>query len=74
MKNQRRKFSTEFKTKVLQEVKLNQNAIIAIAKKFDLSPAQIYSWKRKSDDTNWEKQNSPLQQKHNTIINTKEHE
>ncbi|MBP9791266.1 MAG: transposase, partial [Bacteroidia bacterium] len=46
MKNQRRKFSTEFKTKVLQEVKLNENAIIAIAKKFDLSPAQIYSWKR----------------------------
>jgi transposase-like protein len=52
MKNQRRKFSTEFKTKVLQEVKLNETAIIAIAKKFDLSPAQIYSWKRKSDDAN----------------------
>lgn len=52
MKNQRRKFSPEFKTKVLQEVKLNEKAISAIAKQFDLSPAQIYSWKKKSDSSN----------------------
>ena len=48
MKNQRRKFSEEFKIKVLHEVVLNEKAISSIAKKFDLSPAQIYSWKRKS--------------------------
>lgn len=52
MKNQRRKFSREFKTKVLQEVKLNEKAIAVIAKQFDLSPAQIYSWKKKSNTTN----------------------
>ena len=50
MKNQRRKFSAEFKTKVLHELKLNKSAIAAIAKKFDLSPSQIYDWERKSSD------------------------
>lgn len=52
MKNQRRKFSPEFKTKVVGEVVLNEKAIAAIAKKFDLTPAQINSWKRKSTDKN----------------------
>ena len=47
MKNQRRKFSEEFKVKVLHEVVLNEKAVAAIAKKFDLTPGQIYSWKRK---------------------------
>ena len=49
MKNQRRKFSEEFKVKVLHEVVLNEKAVAAIAKKFDLSPAQIYSWKKRSE-------------------------
>jgi transposase-like protein len=49
MKNQRRKFSEEFKVKVLDEVVLNEKAISAIARKFDLSPGQIYSWKRKNE-------------------------
>lgn len=48
MKNQRRKFSEEFKVKVLQEVVLNEKAVASIAKKFDLSPGQIYSWKKRS--------------------------
>ena len=36
MKNQRRKFSEEFKVKVLHEVVLNEKAVAAIARKFDL--------------------------------------
>ncbi|MBK6400040.1 MAG: transposase [Bacteroidetes bacterium] len=49
MKNQRRKFSEEFKVKVLHEVVLNEKAVSAIAKKFDLTPGQIYSWKKRSE-------------------------
>ena len=42
----RRKFSAEFKTKVVLEALKEQLSIEALAKKYDLHPTQINTWKK----------------------------
>jgi transposase len=42
----RRKFSAEFKSKVCIEALKEQQTIEGLAKKFDLHPTQINSWKK----------------------------
>lgn len=41
----RRKFSTEFKKKVVLEALKEQSTIEALSKKYEVHPAQISSWK-----------------------------
>lgn len=45
-KTSRRKFSAEFKAKVCIEAIKEQQTIEALAKKFDLHPTQINTWKK----------------------------
>lgn len=45
-KTSRRKFSSEFKAKVCIEALKEQQTIEALAKKFDLHPTQINTWKK----------------------------
>jgi transposase len=45
-KTSRRKFSAEFKSKVCIEAIKEQQTIETLAKKFDLHPTQINTWKR----------------------------
>ena len=47
MKNQRRKFSGEFKMKVVLEAVEGKIALSDLALKFDLSTSQIAGWKKK---------------------------
>jgi transposase-like protein len=47
MKNSRRKFSNEFKLKVISEAISEQASIKELGYKYDLQPAQIISWKKK---------------------------
>ncbi len=42
----RRKFSAEFKSKVCLEALKEQQTIEALAKKYDLHPTQINTWKK----------------------------
>lgn len=45
-KKSRRKFSAEFKTKVVLETLKERNTIEEIAKKYELHPNQISLWKK----------------------------
>ena len=45
-KQSRRKFSAEFKTKVVLETLKERSTIEQLAKKFELHPTQINAWKR----------------------------
>lgn len=45
MAQTRRKFKTEFKTKVVLEALKERDTIEVLAKKYELTPAQISSWK-----------------------------
>lgn len=45
-KTSRRKFTAEFKSKVCIEALKEQQTIEALAKKYDLHPAQINTWKK----------------------------
>jgi transposase len=45
-KTSRRKFSAEFKAKVSIEALKEQQTIEALAKKYDLHPTQINTWKK----------------------------
>ena len=45
-KTSRRKFTSEFKAKVCIEAIKEQQTIEALAKKFDLHPTQINTWKK----------------------------
>jgi transposase len=45
-KRSRRKFSTEFKTKVVLEALKEKNTIEELAKKYELHPNQITIWKK----------------------------
>jgi len=45
-KTSRRKFSSEFKTKVCIEAIREQQTIESLAKKYDLHPTQITNWKK----------------------------
>ena len=45
-KTSRRKFSAEFKSKVCIEALKEQQTIEALAKKYELHPTQINSWKK----------------------------
>ena len=42
----RRKFTSEFKTKVVLEALKERKSLPELAQKFDLSPQQISQWKR----------------------------
>jgi transposase len=44
-KSNRRKFSAEFKTKVVIEALKERNTIEELAKKYELHPVQISQWK-----------------------------
>jgi transposase len=46
MKNQRRKFSSEFKSKVVLEAISHAAPIDELAEKFDLDRKQISAWKK----------------------------
>ena len=45
MAQQRRKFKPEFKAKVVLEALKERETIEALAKKYELSPTQISTWK-----------------------------
>lgn len=45
-KTSRRKFTAEFKSKVCVEALKEQQTIETLAKKYDLHPTQINTWKR----------------------------
>ncbi len=45
-KTSRRKFSAEFKAKVCVEALKEQQTIEALAKRYNLHPTQIYTWKK----------------------------
>ena len=45
-KTSRRKFTAEFKSKVCVEALKEQQTIEALAKKYDLHPTQINTWKK----------------------------
>jgi transposase len=45
-KSSRRKFSSEFKAKVSIEAIREQQTIEALAKKYDVHPSQINTWKK----------------------------
>lgn len=45
-KTSRRKFTAEFKSKVCIEALKEQQTIEALAKKYDLHPTQINTWKK----------------------------
>jgi len=45
MKQKRRKFSTQFKLKVVLEVLKERQTLSELAQKFDLHPNQISKWK-----------------------------
>lgn len=45
-KNSRRKFTAEFKTKVCLEAIKERQTIEALAKKYDIHPTQINTWKK----------------------------
>ena len=45
-KTSRRKFAAEFKSKVCIEALKEQQTIEALAKKYDLHPTQINTWKK----------------------------
>ncbi len=45
-KSSRRKFSAEFKTKVCLEAIKERHTIEALAKKYDIHPTQINTWKK----------------------------
>ena len=47
MKNQRRKFTSEFKSKVVLEAITERQSITELAEKFDLDSNQISEWKKK---------------------------
>ncbi len=47
LKNQRRKFSSEFKSKVVLEAIAERQSLNELAEKFDLDSNQISEWKRK---------------------------
>jgi transposase len=42
----KRKFTAKFKTKVVLEALKEVSSLSALAKKYDLAPAQISSWKK----------------------------
>ena len=46
MKKQRRKFSKEFKLKVILEALKERESIQQLGKKYDLHPQQITNWKK----------------------------
>jgi transposase-like protein len=45
-KTSRRKFTSEFKTKVCLEAIKEQQTIEALSKKYDIHPTQINTWKK----------------------------
>jgi transposase len=47
LKNQRRKFSSEFKSKVVLEAIADKLSLNELAEKFDLDANQISEWKKK---------------------------
>jgi transposase-like protein len=47
MKNQRRKFSPEFKFKVVSRLIANETPVEVIAEEYEISVKQIYEWRRK---------------------------
>lgn len=47
LKNQRRKFTSEFKSKVVLEAITEKQSLAELADKFDIDSNQIAEWKRK---------------------------
>lgn len=47
LKNQRRKFTSEFKSKVVLEAIAEKQSLTDLAEKFDLDSNQIAEWKKK---------------------------
>lgn len=47
LKNQRRKFSSEFKSKVVLEAIAEKYSLTELAEKFDIDSNQISDWKKK---------------------------
>jgi len=47
LKNQRRKFTSEFKAKVVLEAITERQSISELAEKFDIDSNQISEWKKK---------------------------
>lgn len=48
MKNKRRKFTTEFKTKVVLEALKERETLEFLSKKYELQPNQIINWKKQA--------------------------
>lgn len=48
MKSKRRKFTTEFKTKVVLEALKEQETLEFLSKKYELQPNQIINWKKQA--------------------------
>lgn len=46
MSNSRRRFSKDFKAKVVMEALKERETMESLAKKYELQPAQISTWKR----------------------------
>ena len=50
MKNQRRKFSAEFKAKVALEALKEQKTLAQLAEQYELHPTQITEWKKQAQE------------------------
>lgn len=63
--NQKRKFSAEFKSKVVLEALKERNTIEELARKYELHPTQISLWKKEFIERAASVFNSTVQQKEN---------
>jgi transposase len=72
-KTSRRKFSSEFKSKVCLEAIKEHQTIEALAKKYDLHPTQITNWKKEflqKSSTVFEKEGNGENEDKNQLIQT----
>jgi transposase len=72
-KTSRRKFSSQFKSKVCLEAIKEHQTIEALAKKYDLHPTQITNWKKEflqKSSTVFEKEGNGENEDKNQLIQT----
>lgn len=72
-KTTRRRFSAAFKTKVCLEALKERETIEALAKKFDIHPNQINTWKREfitKSEMVFDKHNEPGRESKDKLIET----
>lgn len=72
-KTSRRKFTSEFKSKVCLEALKEQQTIETLSKKYDLHPTQINTWKKEfvsHAQLVFEKEGEPLEKNQEGLIQT----